>query len=79
MRLIAFPQWDKLTSLLRGMARQPVLLVIVAPITCHFGYNLWHTEMKEFDKIKWRGRFAAAPWQSICLAPMSDLRSRVIF
>ena len=22
MRLIAFPQWDKLTSLLRGMARQ---------------------------------------------------------
>ena len=22
MRLIAFPQWDKVTSLLRGMARQ---------------------------------------------------------
>ena len=22
MRLLAFPQWDKLTSLLRGMARQ---------------------------------------------------------
>ena len=22
MRLIAFPQWDKLTSLLHGMARQ---------------------------------------------------------
>ena len=46
MRLIAFPQWDKLTSLLRGMARQPVLLVIVAQWICHFE----HTEMNRIQQ-----------------------------